>query len=496
MAEEKPQSLDTQPANIPLLDPTINVQNLLAAAILRVNDLATAEKERINERTCADMLRLDQLREAETRRVNEAIASEGRRINEQMALREHYEEELRLAEAKRIDANRAGDAAAVATANERACVSFDTPILCADLIWRQAGDLTVGDELIAFDEEAELTKANGKTSRGRHYRKAIVIANSLKKDDLLLVTTPKGAVKCNPQHPWLVKRIHGHDIRWRWIQAKYLRVGDEVMHAVDVWTVDTSYEAGWLAGIIDGEGCLTDKSSSRNHSRLTITQADGIVSDVIGKVMMGRISSTKITPYQIKNRKAAKRFVVAATADIMKIIGSIRPSRMIGRSQRIWDGLYIGGTGRSTTVTSIDTFGSGTIASLATDTHTYIAAGFAMHNTQQAAVLASQMATMVENTRALVDANAAASSQQLQSAITAMNERLQNLEKMGWEGAGKEKYSDPALVNLVEQVRLLTSGAATNSGKGQGANALWGYIVGGIGLLALIIDLVTRLSVK
>jgi hypothetical protein len=236
MAEEKPQSLDTQPANIPLLDPTINVQNLLAAAILRVNDLAAAEKERINERTAADMLRLDQLREAETRRVNESIASEGRRINEQMALREHYEEELRLAEAKRIDANRAGDAAAVATANERA--------------------------------------------------------------------------------------------------------------------------------------------------------------------------------------------------------------------------------------------------------------------TQQAAVLASQMATMVENTRALVDANAAASSQQLQSAITAMNERLQNLEKMGWEGAGKEKYSDPALVNLVEQVRLLTSGAATNSGKGMGANALWGYIVGGIGLLALVIDLVSRLSVK
>ena len=124
------------------------------------------------------------------------------------------------------------------------------------------------------------------------------------------------------------------------------------------------------------------------------------------------------------------------------------------------------------------------------------AAGFAMHNTQQAAVLASQMATMVENTRALVDANAAASSQQLQSAITAMNERLQNLEKMGWEGAGKEKYSDPALVNLVEQVRLLTSGAATNTGKGMGANALWGYIVGGIGLLALVIDLVSRLSVK
>jgi hypothetical protein len=233
MEKETP---DTQPPNIPLLDPTINVQHLLEAAVTRLDDLAIAEKVRINERTEADMLRLDQLREAETRRVNESIAAEGRRINEQMALREHYEEELRLAEAKRIDANRAGDAAAVATANERA--------------------------------------------------------------------------------------------------------------------------------------------------------------------------------------------------------------------------------------------------------------------TQQAAVLASQMATMVENTRALVDANAAASSQQLQSAITAMNERLQNLEKMGWEGAGKEKYSDPALVSLTAKVETLLTSMNTGAGKGQGANALWGYLLGGIGLVAVIVDLVSRASVK
>lgn len=209
--------------DIPLLDPTINVQNLLHAEVVRLNDLAKAEKVRVDERTNADMLRVDQLREAETRR-----------IDEQLELREHYEKELREAEAKRIDANRAGDAAAVATANERA--------------------------------------------------------------------------------------------------------------------------------------------------------------------------------------------------------------------------------------------------------------------TQQAAVLASQMATMVDNTRALVDANAAASSQQLQSAVNAMNERISNLEKMGYQRTGQEKYTDPAMNELVKQVTSLTSGAATGTGRGLGANATILYFVMALSAVATVLSILTYIA--
>ena len=69
------------------LDPTINVQNLLAAAVVR----------------------LDDLREAESRRVDE-----------RMAQSEAHNKELQAAEAKRIDAIRTVDVNAVAIANERA----------------------------------------------------------------------------------------------------------------------------------------------------------------------------------------------------------------------------------------------------------------------------------------------------------------------------------------------------------------------------------------
>ena len=81
-----------------IIDPTANVLSLVAAAVLRLDDLRKAE-----------MLRVDQLRDAEIRRVNE-----------QMTLLSAHSAQLNLAEAKRIDAIRAVDVNAVSVANERA----------------------------------------------------------------------------------------------------------------------------------------------------------------------------------------------------------------------------------------------------------------------------------------------------------------------------------------------------------------------------------------
>ena len=68
-------------------DPTANVQNVLREAVNRIDDLRKAETQRVNE---------------------------------QMKLRDYFNRLLEVAEAKRIDAIRAVDVAAVAVANERA----------------------------------------------------------------------------------------------------------------------------------------------------------------------------------------------------------------------------------------------------------------------------------------------------------------------------------------------------------------------------------------
>ena len=63
--------------------------------------------------------------------------------------------------------------AALAAADRAVCVSADTPVLCADLVWRPAGDLRAGDALVAFEENHQ-----GAKSQGRRYQKAYVTANA------------------------------------------------------------------------------------------------------------------------------------------------------------------------------------------------------------------------------------------------------------------------------------------------------------------------------
>lgn len=100
---------DPPPQVLQAQDPTRNVRDSLAAAVERLDDLAQLRQQRG-----------DELRAAEATRLNESIEAERRRVDEQMALRSEYEAKLQSAEAKRIDAIRVVDVNAVAVANERA----------------------------------------------------------------------------------------------------------------------------------------------------------------------------------------------------------------------------------------------------------------------------------------------------------------------------------------------------------------------------------------
>lgn len=115
-------------------DPTENVRELVVAANLRSDDLRQAESRRIDEVFAAERLRVDSLMAAERLRVNEAAESlrretslaaiylekitlaESKRIDERQELRSAHSKELADAETHRIDAIRAVDVAAVATA--------------------------------------------------------------------------------------------------------------------------------------------------------------------------------------------------------------------------------------------------------------------------------------------------------------------------------------------------------------------------------------------
>ena len=105
--------------------------------------------------------------------------------------------------------------------------------------------------------------------------------------------------------------------------------------------------------------------------------------------------------------------------------------------------------------------------------------------TQQAQVLANQVAASADALRALVATTATTFAQQQQSLQTQITERLALLERSQYESKGKESYADPALAILVDQVKRMSDAQQASAGKGQGIGAAWAV---GVAAVALVLS--------
>jgi hypothetical protein len=101
--------------------------------------------------------------------------------------------------------------------------------------------------------------------------------------------------------------------------------------------------------------------------------------------------------------------------------------------------------------------------------------------------LAATTNTTAETLRSQVAATASAAAVSLANSMGEVNKRLSALELAGSEGKGKQTVADPMLVELVAEVKSLRTAGDATGGRTEGAKNLWGYIVGGIGLLVLIL---------
>lgn len=132
------------------------------------------------------------------------------------------------------------------------CVDVNTPVLCADLQWRPAGELKPGDRLLAFDDDQHI-----QDGELRHVRLGSVVHNSVEKAETYGVELEDGTVLyATPDHRWLVKMA---DSRMVWRETKDLgassKGGDVFLPRPfgPVWSPDRTYEAGYLAAAFDGE---------------------------------------------------------------------------------------------------------------------------------------------------------------------------------------------------------------------------------------------------
>lgn len=244
------------------------------------------------------------------------------------------------------------------------CLTPDVPVLTADLRWKPVGELKVGEELIGFDEQTP------KRSNGRHLHKAVVEATGRISAPCYRLSTDRGDITCSEEHAFLVFR-NGLDT---WITAKKLKLGDEVRWFGTPWKDDESREGAWLSGLLDGEGCVS-------KWRVSFNQNQGAVLDKAVSILEEKDYSIGVYPRGKAGR--CKVVTIAGLYDRLRLLGTIRPVRLLDSSEKTWEGRrFTGIPAQTAKLTGIEFLGDKEVVPLQTSTKTIISGGFYTHNTE------------------------------------------------------------------------------------------------------------------
>lgn len=258
------------------------------------------------------------------------------------------------------------------------CVTPDQRLLTADLQWIAAGDCQAGDAVVGFDEKIACGR------RSRRYQLAEILACAPRLAPVYRIVLSDGTeLKATGEHPWLIYPWKGGSNGHVWRATNNLRIGDILPKFFSPWRTMRTYDAGWMAGIIDGEGSVGyyhDKAHGKREpgggAQMAIAQNPGeILERIISLLTQWGIShgiqrgSTGTTRYVTIGRKSA----------IAQLLGMTRPVRLLPKWRPEW--LAAVRAESQSTVEAIEYLGEREIIGLQTTTETYIAEGYAAHNT-------------------------------------------------------------------------------------------------------------------
>lgn len=261
------------------------------------------------------------------------------------------------------------------------CLAQHHRILTSDLQWIPAGDVTPGLEVMAFDEHG-IPGATGRNAR-RRWRRATVVRSVPRATDTVRVILANGdSITTTPEHPWLASVGTGAP---QWLTSAELttrRAPSFVHLQVRPWRQQFTREAGWLAGMYDGEGSLS--LGSHGSPKLTIYQLDGPVMDHAERLLeqhgfdTNRIARTDPVTAD-HGRKVHNLYVSGGFPGIMRALGMLRPMRLLDK----WAELDVSTRtveAERVEVVAVEPAGVLDIQEIETSTGTYIGEGYLHHN--------------------------------------------------------------------------------------------------------------------
>ena len=260
------------------------------------------------------------------------------------------------------------------------CVSPSTRLLTADLRWVCAGDLLVGDRLFAFDEYGAGVTGRGFSARRRYQWAEVTFAQPARKRCVRVVLANGDDVVVTEDHPWLAHLTPGYTSPL-WLRSDGLRPGaSEVLLQVRPWQENHSWDAGWLAGMFDGEGSLS--FGQHGSPKLQLCQVEGPVNDAVERRLRELGHSVNVIPRaDIPGRKPViNTYVNGGVPGMLTALGSLRPERLLRKFME-GDAAQATLQPQRVRVVAVEPVGMRDIAGIETSSGTFIAEGYLQHNT-------------------------------------------------------------------------------------------------------------------
>lgn len=261
------------------------------------------------------------------------------------------------------------------------CLAPGTKILKNDLTWVNVENLVIDDTIVGFQENPLALRKNNLIP-SKVTTKEIIEAPCYK------IYTDKGEVLASEEHLW-VARAKRKSTAYEWIKTSGLKEGMDIAFTSKPWEIEQSHDSGWLSGIFDGEGWLSIASGRSTH--IGVAQREGAVLQKIEILLKERnIPYTKYIQNKGKNGDCWTLAIQSRWAGL-KLLGSIRPMRLIEKSKKWYEG------GRVTTtpakIIKIEYVGIQQVVGIGTETKTLIANGFLSHNSTRYSVAIDECET-------------------------------------------------------------------------------------------------------
>jgi hypothetical protein len=248
------------------------------------------------------------------------------------------------------------------------CLSPGTNILRPDLTWTDIANLRVGDKVVGVDE---YPTAGARGAR-RKLRNATVMSTGTRTLPSYRLWLSNGThIVCSSEHLWLEQmNIPGRNTSPEWRATKQLKVGSRIRKLSEVWEHESSYDSGYIAAALDGEGHLEE-----GHGlRVGFSQKDNIMGVQFRRIMDEH--DFYLTPSPTIGGTISYR--THDMQDALRILGIFRPVRLLNKLNL--DGLALPMHNSTLQVEAIEDIGTSDVVAIETTTKTLIAEGLVSHN--------------------------------------------------------------------------------------------------------------------